>query len=169
MGANIPCLVSWRNSCVSGARYIFADEGVKSTPKGLVSMRSITIIATISSIYRKSHIIPEILRPECILQSKLQLSQQYEDWSSSARRIIVWHENLLRLFINLFTMDKCLYSQLWRRTSHPFKKKRHMWQYITRRESWSSGRSGSNGVPTSKKSGKWCEKYLNIWNGYIAC
>ena len=31
------------------------------------------------------------------------------------------------------------------------------------------GRSGSNGAPTSVKSGKRRERYLVIWNGYVAC
>ena len=63
-------------------------KGVGRTPKGLVGMRPITIIATIGSIYRESHIMPEKFRRECILQSKSQRTQQYGDWPSSAQRII---------------------------------------------------------------------------------
>ena len=93
---------------------------VGRTSKRLVGMRPITIIVTIGSIYRESRIMPEQLRRECILQFKTQRSQQYEDWPSSAQRIIDWHEDSWRLFLTLFARDKCLYSHWKRRASHPF-------------------------------------------------
>ena len=61
---------------------------VGRTSKGRAGMRPLTIIVTIGSIHRKSRIMLERLRRECILQSKTQQSQQYGDWPSSAQRII---------------------------------------------------------------------------------
>ena len=93
---------------------------VGRTSKGGAGMRPITIIITIGSIHRESRIMLERLRRECILQSKMQQSQQYGDWPSSAQRIIDRHENSWRLFVTLFATDKCSYSHRKGRASHPF-------------------------------------------------
>ena len=93
---------------------------VGRTSKGLVGMRLITIIVTIGLINRESRIMPEQLRRECILQSKMQQSQQYGDWPLSAQRIIDWHQNSWRFFVTLFATDKCSYRHQKGRASHPF-------------------------------------------------
>ena len=72
--------------------------------------------------------MPGKLKLESILQSKFERSQRYEDWPSSAWRIIVWHENSSRLFVTLFTKDKCVYSDLGENGFTPLGRERHTWQ-----------------------------------------
>ena len=63
----------------------YAREGGQENSQRGVGIRLITIIVTIGPIYKESRIMPEMLRPECILQSKSQRNQQYKDWPSSAQ------------------------------------------------------------------------------------
>ena len=109
-----------RKVAQNGIESTILGKEVGRTSKGRVGMRPITIVVTIGSIYRESHIMPERLRRECILQSKTEWSQQYGDWPSSAQRIMDWHENSWRLFVTLFATDKYSYSHRRERASHPF-------------------------------------------------
>ena len=133
---------------------------VGRTSKGLVGMRPITIVVTIGSIYRESHIMPESLQRECSMQSKTQRSQQCGDWPSSAQRIIDWHENSWRLFVTLSAMDKCSYSHREERASHPFVARGIRGNKLLVESSEQTIVQGQRGCPL-RRSWVWDEK--NTW------
>ena len=109
------------------------------------------------------------LRPECILQSKFQQSQRFEDWPSSARRIIAWHENSRRLFVTLFATDKCSYSHLGEKRLHtPFQRKAYVAISCKSRVVIKTVVQGQTGSPPLRSWVEWWERYLVIWNSNVA-
>jgi len=57
---------------------------------------------------------------ECLLQTKLERSQQYEDWPSSilANNFLTW-EHMEIIHKSILAMDTCSYSHLGGRALHP--------------------------------------------------